>query len=288
VDEKDWLAARFEESRERLRAVAYGMLGSISDADDAVQEAWLRLDRTGADDIDDLQAWLCTVVARICLDVLRRRKARKEESVGTWLPEPVVSADEGPESQAVIADSLGLAMLIVLEQLTPAERIAFVLHDVFAVPFDEVAGVLDRSAEATRQLATRARRRVRLAPTPDADIAEQRRVVDAFLAAARAGDMQALLAVLDPDVIFRSDLGAGRSVERGPIIGAQRVAERVLRSAPTYIHHASPALVNGAAGAVFARGTLFGVVGFTIVGGRVRALDLIADPDKLRGVVVRT
>lgn len=285
MTEREWLAARFEQDREHLRSVAYGLLGSISDADDAVQEAWLRLDRNDAREIDNMQAWLTTVVARISLDMLRRRQTRREQ-YGTWLPEPVVSVEDGPEAEAVLADSVGLAMLVVLEQLSPAERLAFVLHDVFAMPFDEVGTTLGRSTEAARQLATRARRRVREAPTPDPDLNRQRKVVDAFITAARTGDMRALLDVLAPGVIFRSDLGAGRMVDAGPVVGAQRVAERVLRTAPAFIHLARPALVNGQAGAVFGRDGLVGVVGFTIVDGLIVALDLIADPEKLRRVAV--
>jgi len=287
VDERVWLAQRFEDNRDHLRAVAYGMLGSLSDADDAVQETWLRLDRSDASSVDNLQAWLTTIVARICLDMLRRRQTRREHGSGTWLPEPVVSVEDDPEGEALLADSVGLAMLVVLEQLSPPERLAFVLHDVFGVPFDEIGRVLDKTTEAARQLATRARRRVRGAPVPDADLAAQRRVVDAFLAAARAGDMAALLEVLDPDVVFRSDLGDGRQpMDPVPIVGAQRVAERVLRSAPAYIHWARPALVNGHAGAVFARAGQLGVVGFTVVAGRIAALDLIADPEKLHRVQI--
>jgi hypothetical protein len=203
------------------------------------------------------------------------------------LPEPVVSTDDDPEHAVLLADAVGLAMLVVLEQLTPAERLAFVLHDVFGVPFDEVGRALDRSTEAARQLATRARRRVRAAPTPDADLPRQRKVVDAFLAAARSGDMQALLDVLAPDVVFRSDLGGRRTADAAPVEGAQRVAERVLRSAPTFIPFATPAVVNGQAGAIFARGALLGVVGFTIVGGRIVALDLIADQEKLQRVSIQ-
>ena len=285
MTDREWLAARFEQDREHLRSVAYGLLGSISDADDAVQEAWLRLDRNDAREIDNMQAWLTTVVARISLDMLRRRQTRREH-YGTWLPEPVVSVEDGPEAEAVLADSVGLALLVVLEQLSPAERLAFVLHDVFAMPFDEVGTTLGRSTEAARQLATRARRRVREAPTPDPDLNRQRKVVDAFITAARTGDMRALLDVLAPGVVFRSDLGAGRMVDGGPVVGAQRVAERVLRTAPMFIHLARPALVNGQAGAVFGRDGLVGVVGFTIVDGLIVALDLIADPEKLRRVAV--
>src|SRR4051794_38525722 len=284
VDDREWLARRFEDNRDHLRAVAYGMLGSLSEADDAIQEAWLRLDRSESDRIVDLQAWLTTVVGRICLDMLRARRSRREHHVGTWLPEPVVSLEDGgPEGQAVLADAVGIAMLIVLDQLSPAERLAFVLHDVFGVPFDEVARTVGRSPEATRQLATRARRRVQAAPTPDADLARQRRVVDAFLAAAREGDMEALLQVLDPEVVFRTDAGR-RPVDTQPVNGARAVAARVLATAPRFIGMTRPAIVNGAAGAVVGRRTTVGVVSFTVVGDRIRALDLIVDPDKLRHV----
>ncbi len=207
--EQDWLAGQFEQNRPHLQAVAYSMLGTLSEAQDAVQEAWLRLGRSDPGAIGDLRGWLTTVVGRISLDMLRARKARREVYPGSWLPEPLVedSADDGPEHQAVLADSVGLALLVVLENLTPAERLSFVLHDVFAVPFDDIAQVMDRTPDSARQLASRARRRVQAAPQPDRDVVRQRRVVDAFLAAARGGDFEALLQVLDPDVIFRMDSG---------------------------------------------------------------------------------
>jgi RNA polymerase sigma-70 factor (ECF subfamily) len=227
TQEPEWLAAQFERHRQHLRVVAYRMLGSHSEADDAVQESWFRLTRGDSSAIDDLRGWLTTVVGRICLDMLRSRRATREQSVGSWLPEPVVQGD-GPEQQAEVADSLGFALLVVLDTLTPAERIAFVLHDVFALPFDEIAPIVERSPEATRQLASRARRRVRLAPQPDRDLAQQRRAVAAFLAAARSGDFEALLAVLDPEVVFRADLGPSAPGSRPPIRGARAVATEVL------------------------------------------------------------
>ena len=204
-----WLTDQFELSRPYLQSVAYSMLGSVSEAEDAVQECWIRLDRSEADRIADLRGWLTTVVGRICLDMLRSRKSRREESAGTWLPEPIVGepSEAGPEHQAVLADSVGLALLVVLESLSPPERLAFVLHDIFAVPFDEIARIMDRTPDSTRQLASRARRRVRAAPQPEPDVTVQRRVVDAFLAAARSGDFDALLEVLAPDVVLRFDFG---------------------------------------------------------------------------------
>jgi RNA polymerase sigma factor (sigma-70 family) len=284
VTDKEWLAGQFEQLRPRLHTVAYSILGSISDAEDAVQECWLRLDRTDASTVADLQGWLTTVVGRICLDMLRRRRTRPERHYGDWLPEPIVEVDDaGPESQVLLADSVGLALLVVLETLSPAERLAFVLHDVFGVPFDDIARVVDRTPEAARQLATRARRRVQAAPTPDPDLARQRSVVDAFLAAARNGDMRRLLEVLDPDVVFRADAGALPAGAAFPVSGAEAVAVRVLQTAPRFIAHTAPALVNGQAGAVFAPdGRTLGVIGFTVVAGRIVAIDLIADPAKLR------
>jgi RNA polymerase sigma factor (sigma-70 family) len=282
VSNSEWLAAQFDGNRDHLRSVAYGMLGSVSEAEDAVQEAWLRLDRADACSINDMQAWLTTVVGRICLDMLRARRARRETSVGSWLPEPVVTFDDatGPEQEALLSDAVGVAMLVVLDQLSPPERLAFVLHDVFAVPFDEIGRIAGRSTEAARQLATRARRRVQSAPEPERDVVRQRRVVDAFLAAARAGDMSALLEVLAPDVVFRTDPGR-RPIDAAPVHGAQAVAERVLATAPRFIHLARPAVVNGQAGAVFGRGKPVGVVGFTVVGDHIQELNLIVDPDKI-------
>jgi RNA polymerase sigma-70 factor (ECF subfamily) len=283
MSNEDWLAEQFELSRPRLQSVAYGMLGSITEAEDAVQECWLRLARSDADAIDNLRRWLTTVVARICLDMLRSRKARREKYVGTWLPEPLVEepAEHGPEHQAQIADSVGLALLIVLESLSPTERLAFVLHDVFGLSFEEIGQVIDRKPDAARQLASRARRRVQAAPRPDPDIGLQRRVVDAFLAAARRGDFEALLSVLAPDVVLRFDLGPDQA--RGPLVGAAAVARHVLSTAPRYISGAVPILVNGTAGARFgSREAPISVLGFTVVGGRIAALDLVTDPAKLR------
>jgi len=282
---REWLAEEFEHQRPHLRAVAYRMLGSISEAEDAVQEAWARLDRRDPGGTDNLRGWLTIVVGRICLDMLRTRRARREQSAGPWLPEPIVRAvDDDPEHQAVLADSVGLALLVVLETLTPAERLAFVLHDVFAVPFEEIAEVVERTPAAARQLASRARRRVReAAPQPDADLAVQRRVVNAFLAAARAGDFEALLKVLDPDVVLRVDFGRGRLARR-QVVGAEAVARENLAFA-RFAPLAKPAIVNGAAGAILripGRRTIVGA--FTVVHGRIAAIDLMADPAKLRGL----
>src|SRR5262245_49391446 len=275
----------FEESRPYLRGVAYRMLGSMTDADDALQEAWLRLDRSD-DHIDDLRSWLTTVVGRICLDMLRRRKVREHESYDGWLPEPIVSdADvSDPEALAVVADSVGMALLVVMEQLSPAERVAFVLHDVFAMPFEEVGEVLGRSSEASRQLASRARRRVQGATAPEeADRQEQRRVVDAFLAASRAGNLQMLLEVLDPDVVFRTDIGPARPDVPALITGARAVAENVLTNGTPLAGLAQPVLVNGSAGVVVgSREHPIAIVNFVVSGGRIVEIDLIADPAKTR------
>jgi len=288
VNESDRQAVQFERHRTHLRAVAYRMLGSTSEAEDAVQEAFLRLDRAGDAGVDDLRAWLTTVVARVCLDMLRARRARREDYVGSWLPEPVVSVEDesDPEHEALLADSVGLAMLVVLDTLTPAERIAFVLHDMFDVPFDDIAGLVDRSPAATRQLASRARRRVHgAAPSPDPDVAAQQEVVDAFLAASRAGDFEALLGVLDPDVVFRIDAGGVAPRARPPLVGAEPVARQILARGTPLAPLARPALVNGAAGAVVGRGDRpFAVVGFTVANGRIVEIDLVADPDKLQGL----
>jgi RNA polymerase sigma factor (sigma-70 family) len=278
----DWLAHRFESHRTRLRAVAYRMLGSISEADDAVQEAWLRLSRADANVIDDLEGWLITVVARVCLDELRSRRSRREDRLGP-LPEPLVSreGDADPESAALLGDAVGLALLVVLDTLAPAERVAFVLHDVFAVAFDDIARIVDRSPAATRQLASRARRRVRGAPVPDRDLGRQRAVVDAFFAATRAGDLEALLAVLDPDVVVRADLGAVFGGLR-EVRGARAVAEQSLTFAQ-FTTFGRPALVNGAVGIVAARpGRRYSVVGFTVRRGRILEIDILADPERLR------
>jgi len=287
VDDREWLASQFEAMRPRLQSVAYSILGSVSDAEDAVQECWLRLDRSDAGNVADLRGWLTTVVGRICLDMLRRRHNRRESQYGEWLPEPIVESDSGPEQGVLLADSIGLALLVVLETLSPAERLAFVLHDVFAVPFNEIATSLDRTPEAARQLATRARRRVHAAPQPDPDLRRQRQAVDAFLAAARDGDMRGLLAVLSPDVVFRADVGEAGTGASFPVRGADAVTKRVLQTAPRFAPHATPAIVNGQAGAVFAPdGRLAGVIGFTVVDGLIVAIDLIADPDKLARVTV--
>jgi RNA polymerase sigma factor (sigma-70 family) len=287
VDERESLAEPFEANRTHLRAVAYRMLGSVSEADDAVQESWLRLSRSNTAEITDLRAWLTTVVARVSLDMLRSRKARGEEPLGPHVPEPIVSRADGvdPEHEALLADSVGLALLVVLETLAPPERLAFVLHDMFAVPFDEIAPLVERSPAATRQLASRARRRVRgAAPAPDADLTRQREVVDAFLAAARDGDFDALVAVLDPDVVLRVDRGAVPRGASREVRGAQAVVEQARTFAPL-VASARPALVNGAAGVVVApRGRPVAVAGFTIAHGRIVEIDLLADPARLRNL----
>ena len=285
MNERDVIIERFEQSRRYLTSVAYNMLGTVTEAEDAVQECWLRLNRSNAEAIDNIEAWLTTVVGRICLDMLRARKSRLEDYPGTWLPEPVVAderIDNQPEQQTVLADSVGMALLVVMESLSPPERLAFVLHDIFGLPFEEIGQVIDRSPEAARQLASRARRRVQLAPQPDTDVAVQRRVVDAFLAAARGGDFDALVAVLDPDVEFHFDLGAASRQARPPVVGAEAVARQVLSTAPRFINLAQPVMVNGAAGALFgSREHPVSVVWFTVVGGRIVAINLVADPAKL-------
>jgi RNA polymerase sigma-70 factor (ECF subfamily) len=288
VNERDWLAERFEQHRPQLRAVAYRMLGSTSEAEDAVQEAWIRLSSTDAEAVANLGGWLTTVLGRVCLDMLRSRRARREDYVGTWLPEPIVSLDleTDPEQEALLADSVGLALLVVLEQLTPSERLAFVLHDMFGVPFDDIGEIVGRSPEAARQLASRARRRVRgAAPSADVDLTRQREVVDAFLAAARAGDFDALLEVLDPDVVFRIDFGPTRPAAARRVEGAVEVAETVLARGAPFAPYARPAVVNGGAGIVVpAEDGIAAIGGFTVVGGRVAAIDLLVDPTQLRGV----
>ena len=279
MDEHDAQAAEFERHRPHLQAVAYRMLGSRAEAEDALQEAWLKLSRADAGGVANMRGWLTTVVARVCLDLLRARRARREDAVGSWLPEPIVVVDDGadPEYEAVVADSVGMALFVVLETLTPAERLAFVLHDMFAVPFSEIAEIAERSPDAVRQLASRARRRVRgAAPVPDPDLARQRKVVDAFLAAAREGDFDALLAVLDPDVVFRAQ-------SRAPIVGAEAVARRVLARGTPLAPLARPAIVNGAAGALVGPvDAPIAVVGFTVVDGRIAAIDLVTDRETLR------
>ncbi|MET7834930.1 RNA polymerase sigma factor SigJ [Micromonospora sediminicola] len=278
----DTLAERFERQRPRLRAVAYRLLGSLSEAEDAVQETWLRLARADAGAIDNLDAWLTTVVARVSLNTLRSRAARREDPLDGHLPDPVVEPDADPARAAVLADTVGLALLVVLDTLTPTERLAFVLHDMFGVPFDEIGPLVDRSPAAARQLASRARRRVRgQAPAPDPDLARQRAVVDAFLTAARDGDFDALIAVLHPDVVLRSDGGTARARHTTVLTGAPAVAAQATtfgRLSP----YARPVLVNGAAGVlVSAGGRTLSVMAFTVVDGRVAAVDVIADPRRL-------
>jgi RNA polymerase sigma-70 factor (ECF subfamily) len=284
MDEQRWLAERFESERPRLRAVAYRMLGSQSEADDAVQEAWLRLSRSDTSGIESLDAWLTTVVARIALNMLRARRTRREEPLGVHLPEPIVDRADGtdPEHEALLADAVGLALLVVLETLTPGERLAFVLHDMFAVPFDEIAPIVDRSPEAARQLASRARRRIRRsAPVPDADLSAQWEVVDAFLAAAREGDFDALLAVLDPEVVLRADGGAARAGLSREVRGAETIASQALIWSRLDLTMRR-ALINGAAGMVIMRrGEPFSVCACTVRGGRIAEMDFLADPERL-------
>ena len=287
MDREDWLPQEFERQRPHLRAVAYRMLGSLTEAEDAVQETWVRLDRRDPGN-DDLRGWLTVVVGRICLDMLRARRSRREQYAGSWLPEPTVSllADDDPEIDVVLADSVGLALLVVLETLSPAERLAFVLHDVFGTPFEEVAGVVGRSPAATRQLASRARRRVREgSPRLDADLPVQRGVVEAFLVAARSGDMGALLRVLDPDVVLRTDGGGSGPLARPPVVGAGLVAQQARLFGSRFVALGKPVVVNGGPGVVISvPGQPTIVAGFTVIGGRIVAIDLIADPRKLGGV----
>ena len=284
MNENEWLAERFEAERSHLRAVAFRMLGSLSEADDAVQESWLRLSRSGASGVGNLGGWLTTIVARVCLNMLRSRNSRREESLDaralgfTYID----SAATDPEHEAVIDDSVGLALLVVLETLSPAERLAFVLHDTFAVPFDEIAPIVGRTPAAARQLASRARRRVRGSTVvPNADLARQRKVVDAFIAASRSGDMEALLAVLDPDVVLRVDAAAVPQGSPRVLRGAATVAGGALAFSAR-AQFVPPALVNGTVGVVMApRGRLFGVGVLTIRGDRIVEMDLVADPDRL-------
>jgi RNA polymerase sigma factor (sigma-70 family) len=282
MDEHDWLAEQFEAERPHLRAVAYRMLGDLTEAEDAVQECWLHLSRSDTSGVENLGGWLTTVVARVCLDMLRSRKSRREEPLDMHVPEPGVGQQDGidPEDEALLADSVGLALLVVLDTLKPAERLAFVLHDLFAVPFDEIAPIVGRSPTTARQLASRARRRVRGgARVADANLTYQREVVDAFLAASRGGDFDALLAVLDPDVVLRSDSAAVHSGASREVRGAPAVARQFSGRA----REAQPALVNGAVGLVWAPGGRPRVVfGFTITRGKIIAIDLVADPERLR------
>ena len=290
MDDKDWLAERFEGHRTHLRAVAYRMLGSLTEADDAVQEAWLRLARTDTSDVENLGGWLTTVVGRVCLDMLRSRRARKEDPASPELPEPVVGQADtfDPEHQALLANSVGLALLVVLDTLDPAERLAFVLHDMFGLPFDEIAPIIGRSNAATRQLASRARRRVQGVPTtPDPDLTRQRAVVDAFFAAAHDGDFDRLVAVLDPDVVLRSTGGKLPAGATRTVHGAESVASQAL-----LFRHGGPdvtpehVLVNGAAGLVVRHaGKPIVLFGFTVVSDRIVEIDIVADPDRVAALV---
>jgi RNA polymerase sigma factor (sigma-70 family) len=288
MENREWLADRFEEARHHLRAVAYRMLGSLSEADDAVQESWLRLSRSEAGEIENLRGWLTTVVGRVCLDMLRSRKSRREESLEVHMPEPILSGKHGvgPDHEVLFADSVGLALLVVLETLSPPERLAFVLHDMFDVPFDEIAAIVGCSPVAARQLASRGRRRVQgSAPVPDADISRQREVVDAFLAAVRAGDFEALVAVLDPDVVLRSDGGprASRTIRGARAVAGQAVMfSRLAESV-------QPILVNGVAGIVSWRpgGQPFSVMGFMVRRGKIVEIDVLRDPERLERLDLR-
>ncbi|TYB64842.1 sigma-70 family RNA polymerase sigma factor [Nonomuraea sp. PA05] len=285
MNDREYLAGRFEAHRGHLKAVAYRMLGSLSEAEDAVQEAWLRLSRADAGEVENLGGWLTTVVGRVCLDMLRARTSRREEPLEGRLPDPVVSPASGPdpEQAALLADSVGLALLVVLESLTPAERLAFVLHDMFAVPFEEIAPLVGRSPASARQLASRARRRVRgSAPVPDPDLARQREIVAAFIAAAHRGDFAGLVALLDPDVVLRADAGALTGGGLAEVRGAADVAGQALtfrRYSPSTAH---AALVNGLAGVVnTVDGEPSAVMSFTITDGRIVEIDILADPDRL-------
>jgi RNA polymerase sigma-70 factor (ECF subfamily) len=291
MDEREWLANRFDEYRPHLKAVAYRMLGSLAEADDAVQDAWLRLNRYGVSGVDNLGGWLTTVVARVCLNMLRSRNFRREEHIGLHVPDPLISFEDeaDPEHQVMLADSVGLALQVVLASLTPTERLAFVLHDMFDVSFAEIAMMADCSVESARQLASRARRRVRgLAPVPDGEVREQRRVVDAFLAAARNGDIDALVEVLAPDVVLRADGGATRPAYSRVVRGATAVARSALagaRGSKSIVLR--PALVNGAAGLVLIEDeTAFAVWGFIVSGGRIVEIDAVFDPERVRQLTV--
>jgi RNA polymerase sigma factor (sigma-70 family) len=284
MDEREWMAERFEEHRTRLRAVAYRMLGSLSEADDAVQEAWLRMNRADTREVENLGGWLTTVVARVSLNLLRSRRSRREEPFDVRVPEPIVDRADGtdPEHEALLADSVGLALLVVLETLSPAERLAFVLHDMFGVPFDEIAPIVDRPSDAARQLASRARRRVRAENTvPDADLDAQREVVEAFHAAAREGDFERLVAVLDPDIVLRADMGPLPTGGSREVRGAAEVAGQAVMYSRIGLDMRH-ALINGAAGLVTMRdGRPFSVAGFTIRGGRIVEIDILADPERI-------
>lgn len=285
MDEGDHLAAGFDAQRARLRAVAYRILGSAVEADDAVQETWLRLVRSDTNVIDNLNGWLTTVTSRVCLDMLRARAARREDPLEVHLPDPVIGRDDGtgPEQQALLADAVGVALLVVLEILSPTERLAFILHDVFAMPFDEIGRILERSPAAAKQLASRARRRLQGATqTQNTDRARQRHLVDAFLAAARSGDFDRLLAVLDPDVVLRADAGAGALGPSQLVRGSRAVAGQALKFAPIG-RHARPALVNGSAGLIaIQHGQPIAVLGVRIKGEKIVEIDILADPERIR------
>ena len=285
MDENAWLAERFEANRPHLRGVAFRMLGSVTEADDAVQETWIRLSRTDTSDVENLRAWLTTVVGRICLNMLRARRTRSEASLDTHVPDPIVGPEQGgdPEQEALLGDAVGLALFVVLDSLTPAERVSFVLHDVFAVPFDDIATIVDRSPTATRQLASRARRRVQGAPVPDVDLSGQWAVVDAFLAAARGGDFERLLAVLDPDVVLRADAGEGRPTLTAVVRGAAAVAGQAL-TFRQFAATATRVLVNGVPGGVAwaPDGRPAAVLAMTVRGERIVEIEVLADPDRLR------
>jgi RNA polymerase sigma-70 factor (ECF subfamily) len=288
MDDPEWLANRFEEHRPHLRAVAYRMLGSLSEADDAVQDAWMRVSRAGTGGVENLGGWLTTIVARVCLNMLRSRTVRREESLELHLPDPVISPEGSlqPEEEALLADSVGLALQVVLDTLAPAERLVFVLHDMFELPFEQIAPMVGRTPEAARQLASRARRRVKGAdiPTADPDLGRQREVVDTFFAAARAGDLDALVAVLHPDVVLRADFGPKRPGASTMIRGAAAVA-RQARSGASPAAELHPALVNGAAGVVITmRGRPFAVMAFTVTEARIVEIDVVADPERVRRV----
>jgi RNA polymerase sigma-70 factor (ECF subfamily) len=290
MDENEWLADRFEEHRAHLRSVAYRMLGSVVEADDAVQDTWLRLSRSGVDQVENLGGWLTTIVARVCLNMLRSRNTRQQEPIGVHVPDPIISPSGAlqPEEEALLADSIGLALLVVLDTLAPAERLAFVLHDMFDLPFEEIAPMVGRTPAAARQLASRARRRVKGAavPEPDSDLARQREVVDAFFLAARGGDFDALVALLDPDVVLRIDAGTKRPAGSMLIHGAEAVGRQARRGLRAWLERPvvdlRPALVNGAAGVIVTMGGQpVTVMGFTIVEGKIVEMDAVADPERV-------
>ncbi|MGP8209815.1 MAG: sigma-70 family RNA polymerase sigma factor [Acidimicrobiales bacterium] len=294
MDEAAWLSERFEVHRGHLRAVAYRMLGSLTEADDAVQDAWLRASRAGPDEVENLRGWLTTIVARVCLNMLRARKVRREQPVDSHVPDPVVTFESGglqPEEQALLADSIGWALLVVLDTLAPAERLAFVLHDLFDLPFEDIAPVVERTPTAARQLASRARRRVRgAAPdAPETDLGLQRALVDAFFAAARDGDLDALVGLLDPDVVLRIDGGAGLPAASRLLRGPEAVTRQAGRGLRSLLVRPGmrlrPALVSGAAGVVVtADGEPITVIGFTIAGGKILEIDAISDPQRVPAI----